>query len=310
MKSRDQLLLEEAYQRVLLNENLVSEYSTDTHRKMDKFLTNVINGKNGYFTDDDLGQYSKLKSGLSNVKINDLKETIDILINYSYYSNVGFGSFGKVGKPAGQKVKTFVIDDKGVLSLTEVGSGKKTSTPTIKFQRDENLKPKGSGDFEDNLQVGDTREDIVTFDSAFETYAYGKKLIVNKFKVKDKNIKLTSFDKKNLNFQIGDEINLKYVVKKPNVYKGELSYVVDVMDIENISRTSRDKSSSDLKSETNEMIKHLNDKIKSRNQTQLSEKLIRLIMIYMNTSNVNELEDFKRQLIELDNESNQQTNTL
>jgi hypothetical protein len=304
MKNSDQILLESLYEKIHLKENLVSDYASNTHRQMDKFLTQVIKGKEGYFGDDDLNQYNKLKTGLSNIQqTSDSKETFSIRVNYSYYSQVGFGNHGKIGNPAGEKVKTFVIDNKGIWSLTEVGSGKKSSTPTLKFQRDESLTPKSSRDFQDNLQVGDTREDLVIFEGAFETYAYGKKLVINRFKILDKDIKLTSFDKEPLHFKVGDEIRLKYVVKKPNVYKGELSYVVNIKDMDNVSKTTREKTSEDLKKETNEMIRPLFDKINSRNQKELNDKLIQLITNYMHTSEENLLKDYKRQLMELDRES-------
>lgn len=233
MKSKDQVLLEEIYtNNILLNESL-KYYEQDSnlygepHKRMDNFLVNKIKGNGGYFVDDDFAKYTELKNGIKhNVTHESGKDRIRILIQYSMV-------FYQVQKKVGSKEKIYEVDDKGILSLTETGGGQKSSTPKITFQRDENFKPTKLEDVDKEFQVGDEREDNVSCESIKNT-KYGK---MYDFKILEKNIKLTAFSNQRgiSGISYKDELILKYKIKKLNVYKGELSYVIDVIDFKNLT---------------------------------------------------------------------------
>lgn len=297
MRDKDFNLLSEAYEKIynniLINENLNSEYSSDTIRKADKFFGNLIKSQGGYFVDDDLKTYNIFKSHFTSEEENG-KDIIKLIIKYVYYSSVGFGSSGNIGKPAGEKFKTYVIDDKGIVSLTEQGTGKKTSSPKVTFQRDENFKPKGINDFDQQLQVGDEREDIVIFEGENSFVSYGQYNYADKFKIEDKNIKLTAFVKKRTAFQTGQKIRLKYKITKTNVYKGELSYIINIIEADHAEKINTDV----LKKDIQKLINDLSNKIE---KGPLRDRLIKIIinhMHYDNYTNIDDLNAVKEKLIQ------------
>lgn len=220
-----------------------TSFSDSSAENLHNFLLGLIKSSGGYFTSEE--QHRKYDT--LTTKYKDYRDEFtghitnsSNVIESGGNTNIVIETEYKTGyKHVLPTKKTFIIDDKGIKEVTSIGGGKDKRIKRV-FTRDESYTPKSVDEFSSDYEVGDTNEEELVLTRKHTTKHNS---IMLHFSNIDKTKKFISFTKnhnvhnvitstqKETGLNNNIPFNIKYKITKIGVYKDELNYTIDVLDI-------------------------------------------------------------------------------